>query len=101
VPPAVSPAAATGGCGSWRRATSGTRRNQASASACGVPGCRRSKVPRRRWIFASHLRSLCRSTRVWASARTWRPSFVWPRWSHTPASKMHQYGTFSAAPVAR
>ena len=33
---------------SWRRATSRARCNQVSASACGVPGCRRSKTPRRR-----------------------------------------------------
>ena len=38
---------------SWRRATSRARCNQASASACGVPVCRRSKTPRRRWISAS------------------------------------------------
>ena len=97
--PGACPAAATGelrlmaarsssDLASWRRATSRARCNQASASACGVPACRRSKTPRRRWISASHQRSSCCSTRVWASASAWRPSSVWPRW----AADVRQHG---------
>ena len=86
---------------SWRRATSRARRNQVSASSCGVPGCRRSKTPWRRQTSASQKRSSRCSTRVWASASAWRASSGWPRWSATSASTVHKYGTSIVALVAR
>ena len=88
---------------SWRRATSSARCNQVSASAGGVPGCRRVSEVRPpeggKNFQLPHQRTSCCSTRVMGFGQQPGDRLPGgPRWSQTSANMVHQVGDGAALP---